>query len=136
MPQIGWSEILVIILVAILVIGPKDLPVVLRKFIQIKNGIKNYVNSFQKGIDDIVQEQEKDIKKIIDINPEEKNKKKPENCFGDNGGALEIDCPSLQFTITFNWWEKGTRELEPAQNNGFISPAVREPTMQKSPSMQ
>ena len=57
----------------------KDLPVVLRKFIQIKNGIKNYVNSFQKGIDDIVQEQEKDIKKIIDINPEEKNKKKPEN---------------------------------------------------------
>jgi len=79
MPQIGWSEILVIILVAILVIGPKDLPVVLRKFIQIKNGIKNYINSFQKGIDDIVQEQEKDIKKIIDINPEEKNKKKPEN---------------------------------------------------------
>ena len=52
MPQIGWSEILVIILVAIIVIGPKDLPVVLRKFIQIKNGIKNYVNSFQKGIDD------------------------------------------------------------------------------------
>ena len=36
MPQIGWSEILVIILVAILVIGPKDLPVVIRKFIQIK----------------------------------------------------------------------------------------------------
>jgi sec-independent protein translocase protein TatB len=78
MPQIGWSEILVIILVAIIVIGPKDLPVVLRKFIQIKNGIKNYVNSFQKGIDDIVQEQEKDIKKIIDIDPEVKNKKKPE----------------------------------------------------------
>ena len=46
---------------------------------KVKNGIKNYVNSFQKGIDDIVQEQEKDIKKIIDINPEEKNKKKPEN---------------------------------------------------------
>jgi sec-independent protein translocase protein TatB len=78
MPQIGWSEILVIILVAIIVIGPKDLPVVLRKFIKIKNVIKNYVNSFQKGIDDIVQEQEKDIKKIIDINPEEKNKKKTE----------------------------------------------------------
>ena len=78
MPQIGWSEILVIILVAIIVIGPKDLPVVLRKFIQLKNGIKNYVNSFQKGIDDIVQEQEKDIKKIIDINTEEKNKKKTE----------------------------------------------------------
>ena len=78
MPQIGWSEILVIILVAIIVIGPKDLPVVIRKFIQIKNGIKNYVNSFQKGIYDIVQEQEEDIKKIIDINLEDENKKKSE----------------------------------------------------------
>ncbi|MEI6170549.1 MAG: Sec-independent protein translocase protein TatB [Pseudomonadota bacterium] len=76
MPQIGWSEILVIILVAIIVIGPKDLPVVVKKFIQIKNGIKNYVNSFQKSMDDIVEEHEKDIKKITDINIEEKNKDK------------------------------------------------------------
>jgi sec-independent protein translocase protein TatB len=76
MPQIGWSEILVIVLVAIIVIGPKDLPVVVKKFIQIKNGIKNYVNSFQKSMDDIVEEHERDIKKITDINIEEKNKDK------------------------------------------------------------
>jgi len=76
MPQIGWSEILVIILVAIIVIGPKDLPVVVKKFIQIKNGIKNYVNSFQKSMDDIVEEHEKDIKKITDLNIEEKKKDK------------------------------------------------------------
>ena len=76
MPQIGWSEVLVIILVAILVIGPKDLPVIVKKFVQIKNGIKNYVNSFQKGIDDIVQEQEKDIKKIVNIDLDDENKKK------------------------------------------------------------
>jgi sec-independent protein translocase protein TatB len=76
MPQIGWSEILVIVLVAIIVIGPKDLPVVVKKFIQIKNGIKNYVNSFQKSMDDIVEEHEKDIKKITDLNIEEKKKDK------------------------------------------------------------
>ena len=76
MPQIGWSEILVIILVAIIVIGPKDLPVVVRKFIQIKNGIKNYINSFQKSMEDIVEEHEKDIKKITDLNLEEKDKDK------------------------------------------------------------
>jgi sec-independent protein translocase protein TatB len=76
MPQIGWSEILVIILVAIIVIGPKDLPVVVRKFIQIKNGIKNYINSFQKSMEDIVEEHEKDIKKITALNPEEKDKDK------------------------------------------------------------
>jgi sec-independent protein translocase protein TatB len=76
MPQIGWSEILVIILVAIIVIGPKDLPIVVRKFIQIKNAIKNYVNSFQKSIDDIVEEHDKDIKKITDLNIEDKDKDK------------------------------------------------------------
>jgi sec-independent protein translocase protein TatB len=76
MPQIGWSEILVIILVAIIVIGPKDLPVVVKKFIQIKNGIKSYINSFQKSMDDIVEEHEKDIKKITDLNLEEKDEDK------------------------------------------------------------
>jgi sec-independent protein translocase protein TatB len=76
MPQIGWSEILVIILVSIIVIGPKDLPVVVKKFIQIKNGIKNYINSFQKSMEDIVEEHEKDIKKITDLNLEEKDKDK------------------------------------------------------------
>jgi len=50
MPQIGWSEILVIILVAIIVIGPKDLPIVLRKFIQIKNGIKITLILFKKEL--------------------------------------------------------------------------------------
>ena len=31
MPQIGWFEILILVIVAILVIGPKDFPVVLKK---------------------------------------------------------------------------------------------------------
>ena len=31
MPQIGWFELLIVVLVAILIIGPKDFPVVLRK---------------------------------------------------------------------------------------------------------
>ena len=31
MPQIGWFEILIIVVLAILIIGPKDFPVVLNK---------------------------------------------------------------------------------------------------------
>ena len=31
MPQIGWFEILVIVVLAILIIGPKDFPIVLKK---------------------------------------------------------------------------------------------------------
>ena len=47
-----------------------------RKFIQIKNAIKNYVNSFQKSIDDIVEDHEKEIKNITDLNIKEKDKDK------------------------------------------------------------
>ena len=31
MPQIGWFEILIIVVLAIVVIGPKDFPIVLKK---------------------------------------------------------------------------------------------------------
>jgi len=31
MPQIGWFEILLIVVVSILVIGPKDFPIMLKK---------------------------------------------------------------------------------------------------------
>ena len=31
MPQIGWIELLLIIIVAVLVIGPKDFPIVIKK---------------------------------------------------------------------------------------------------------
>ena len=31
MPQIGWLEILIIVSIAIIVIGPKDFPVMLKK---------------------------------------------------------------------------------------------------------
>ena len=31
MPQIGWFELLIIILVAIVIVGPKDFPVIVRK---------------------------------------------------------------------------------------------------------
>lgn len=63
MPQIGWSELLVIIVLAVLVIGPKDLPVVLKKVASSVKKIKSYVSSIQDDIEhsvDIDLENEKD----------------------------------------------------------------------------
>jgi sec-independent protein translocase protein TatB len=79
MPQIGWSEILIILIVAIIVIGPKDIPVVIRKFVQIKNTIKNYASSFQKNIDDIVVQTEKQVNKVVENSLEEKKKETKDN---------------------------------------------------------
>jgi len=63
MPQIGWSELLVIIVLAVLVIGPKDLPVVLKKVASSVKKIKSYVSNIQDDIEhavDIDLENEKD----------------------------------------------------------------------------
>ena len=50
MPQIGWFEILIVIVVAILVIGPKDFPIVIRKIGNWTGSIKRYFTEIQKDI--------------------------------------------------------------------------------------
>ena len=43
MPQIGWFEILIIVAVAIVIIGPKDFPFMLKK---INKNINELINLF------------------------------------------------------------------------------------------
>ena len=50
MPQIGWSEILVIVALTIIIIGPKDIPVVLRKVGSWIGSFKRYINNIQKEL--------------------------------------------------------------------------------------
>ena len=53
MPQIGWFEILIIVVLAILVIGPKDFPIMVRKIGSWIGAFKNYFREAQKTITDI-----------------------------------------------------------------------------------
>ncbi len=69
MPQIGWFEILIIVVVAILVIGPKDFPIVLRK-------IGNWIGSTKRYFSDIQQKVTKLNEEIEESSPEEKYSKK------------------------------------------------------------
>tara|TARA_Y100000590_G_scaffold244713_1_gene275019 strand:- start:388 stop:636 length:249 start_codon:yes stop_codon:yes gene_type:complete len=56
MPQIGWFEILLIAAVAIVVIGPKDFPFVLKKVGSWIGTIKKYINSFQDQVSNLENE--------------------------------------------------------------------------------
>tara|TARA_B100002052_G_scaffold284838_1_gene297118 strand:+ start:482 stop:709 length:228 start_codon:yes stop_codon:yes gene_type:complete len=67
MPQIGWFELLIVILVAILVIGPKDFPVVLKKIGYWIGSTKRYFSDIQQKVNETVDE---------DISVEEKYSKK------------------------------------------------------------
>ena len=52
MPQIGWFEILIIVVLSIVVIGPKDFPVVLKKIGNWMGSLKRYFTDIQKDITD------------------------------------------------------------------------------------
>ena len=53
MPQIGWFEILIVVVVAILIIGPKDFPIVIRKIGQWTGSVKKYFTDIQKDVSDM-----------------------------------------------------------------------------------
>ena len=61
MPQIGWFEILIIVVLAILIIGPKDFPIVLKKIGGWMGSIKRYFNEIQKDVIDMENSVEKEI---------------------------------------------------------------------------
>ena len=53
MPQIGWFEILILVIVAILVIGPKDFPVVLKKIGNWIGTTKRYFSDIQNKVQNL-----------------------------------------------------------------------------------
>jgi sec-independent protein translocase protein TatB len=75
MPQIGWLEILAIVIIAILFLGPKEFPIALKKIGSYVNKIKNTLSSFQRELSSATDDL--DIEK--DINKEEKKTKEKNN---------------------------------------------------------
>ena len=50
MPTIGWFEILIVVGIAIIVLGPKDFPVMLKKVGSWIGTAKRYVNNIQNEV--------------------------------------------------------------------------------------
>ena len=78
MPQIGWFEILVIVFLAILIIGPKDFPIVLRKIGSWMSSIKSYFSEIKKDMTDMENAVEDEISIKENYSNQTKDKKKDE----------------------------------------------------------
>ena len=61
MPQIGWFEILIIVVLSILIIGPNDFPIMLKKIGSWVGSFKNYFSEIQRDISDMEDSIEEDI---------------------------------------------------------------------------
>ncbi len=58
--DVGWSEILVVAIVAIVVVGPKDLPKFLRAAGRVVRQVRQMAREFQGGIEEFIREAELD----------------------------------------------------------------------------
>jgi len=76
MPQIGWLEILTIVIIAILVLGPKEFPIALKKIGTYFGKLKNTLSSFQREVNSVTEnvDIEKDITNQINTKKEKNNK--------------------------------------------------------------
>jgi len=61
MPQIGWFEILIIVVLAILIIGPKDFPIMLKKIGGWVGSLKKYINEIKADVTEIETSVEDEI---------------------------------------------------------------------------
>ena len=78
--DIGWGEMLVIAIVVIVVVGPKELPGMLRSFGKTASKLRVMANDFRKQFDEALKEAElDDLKKVADdvraLNPKNEIRK-------------------------------------------------------------
>ena len=78
MPQIGWFEILIIVVLSIVIIGPKDFPIVLKKIGNWMGYIKRYFSEIQKDMTDMENVVEDEISLEKSNSNQASDKKKDE----------------------------------------------------------
>jgi sec-independent protein translocase protein TatB len=121
---IGYTEILVIALVAIIVIGPKDLPKVLRAFGRTMQKVRGMAREFQGHLDQAMREAgvddiKKEINNLKTMNPVEDVKKEINSISAGNpiptvakDLSAEIKKQDDDFKKYFG--ENGAKPAEPA----------------------
>ncbi len=72
MPTIGWFEILIIVAVAIIVVGPKDFPLMLKKVGSWIGSVRRYVSNVQNEVGNITEDAiDKKFKEDTSVNKKE-----------------------------------------------------------------
>ena len=75
MPTIGWFEILIIVTVAIIILGPRDFPLMLKKVGSWIGSAKRYFSDVQNQVTEITDVSIKEeLKKNTEIMKEDKPK--------------------------------------------------------------
>ncbi len=129
--DIGWTEMLVIAIVMIVVVGPKDLPRMLRTFGKTTTKLRSMAGDFQKQFNEALKEAElDDVKKSVDqlrsLDPRTEIKKQLnpfEKAVQDVRAGLNSLSPSASKPA-----EPAVHTAEPLKNGATEMPGVNGPT--------
>lgn len=97
--DIGWQELLLIAVVALVVIGPKDLPKVLKTVMAGMGKLRHMAQEFRSGIDEVIRESEiDDLKRHLEktVSTDIGGKLKAEV---DPAGRIEKDLTALEASM-------------------------------------
>ena len=88
--DIGWQELFLIGLVTILVVGPKEIPRVLRTVVAAVRKVRGLANDFQRSIDELARETELDeIRRDLEKNAKLDLERELEGSIDPTGGMSE-----------------------------------------------
>jgi sec-independent protein translocase protein TatB len=109
--DVGWTEMLVIAVVMIVVVGPKDLPNMLRTFGRMTAKMRGMAADFRKQFDDALKEAElDDVKKSVD--------------------QLRSLNPMTEVRKQLNPFEKAAADLRAGVDNAMKPKPAPEPTVE------
>ena len=125
--DIGWTEMLVIAIVMIVVVGPKDLPRMLRTFGKTTAKLRSMAGDFQKQFNEALKEAElDDVKKSVDqlrsLDPRSEIKKQL-NPFEKAAQDVRAGLDSLKQPSA-----EPAEAAEPLKNGATVMPGVEGPT--------
>ncbi len=132
--DIGWTEMLVIAIVMIVVVGPKDLPKMLRTFGKTTAKLRSMAGDFQKQFNEALKEAELDeVKKSVDslrgLNPTAEIKKQL-NPFEKAAADVRAGLDSAMKPTPSRAAEPATEAVhtaEPLKNGATVMPGVAGP---------
>lgn len=122
--DIGWSELLVIGIVALVVIGPKDLPKVLRALGTMMSKVRSMAAEFQGQFQDAMRDAE-----LADL------KKEAEKLAATAKGAIENPVQSIQNEIQ-QTLEAPAQALPPSATDAEVNAAIPAPPQPEPVSVE
>lgn len=133
--DIGWSELLIIAIVMIVVVGPKDLPKMLRAFGKATARMRATANEFKQQFDEALKEAElEDVKNIIDETRKLDPRSKITQVFDPICSAGDDLRAGLQSTTSMSpaTPEKVAEVTTPVDAGGAPVPPAVEPAAEKA----